>query len=103
MALMRSLAAGLAAVVLTLGFVSACGVSPRQCSAKNCAVGCCDEDGECLKGTGLLECGAGGAKCARCAPDETCRSGACELLGDGGVYDGGLIGVGGGMGGVGAG
>lgn len=96
---MRSLAVGLAAFALTFVLAtSSCGGAPKACTPASCKAGCCDEDGECLAGTGLFDCGVSGAKCQRCAVTETCRVGACELLGDGGVYDGGLPGSGGGSG-----
>lgn len=49
-------------------------------------MGCCDEAGECLAGTGLFECGAGGARCIACAANQVCRGGGCGLF-DGGEYD----------------
>ncbi len=80
---------------------SNCGVSPKNCTPTNCP-GCCDEDGECLAGTGLFECGAAGVKCDRCEVTDSCRAGACAPLGDGGIYDAGHMmmttGAGGGTG-----
>ena len=96
---MRALAARLFTFSLMFALTgSGCGVNPKPCSAPSCA-GCCDEGGECLAGTGLFECGAGGAQCARCAVIDTCRVGSCQPLGDAGIYDGGLTsGSGGGSG-----
>jgi len=49
-------------------------------------MGCCDESGECLMGTALDECGAGGGQCIACAANQVCASGSCVRF-DGGVYD----------------
>lgn len=49
-------------------------------------MGCCDENGECLAGTALQACGAGGATCAACEANQACHAGACGLI-DGGDYD----------------
>ena len=103
---MRSLAAGFFTFALIFALTgSGCGVNPKPSSAPSCS-GCCDESGECLAGTGLFECGATGARCARCAVTDTCRVGSCEPLADAGIYDGGMtsgIGAGGAGGGSGAG
>ena len=93
--------------LLAVGFmfalaVSSCGGGAKPCTPKSC-LGCCDEGGECLAGTGLLECGVSGAKCARCEVTDSCRTGLCEPLGDGGLYDGGTGGGTGGSGGMGGG
>ena len=65
---MRSI--GLAALALIL--LISCGVNPKTCTPKSCT-GCCDDDGECLAGTGLFECGVSGAKCERCEVTDTCN------------------------------
>lgn len=49
-------------------------------------MGCCDENGECLAGSSLLACGAGGGACVTCAANQSCQAGACGLI-DGGDYD----------------
>jgi hypothetical protein len=49
-------------------------------------MGCCDENGECLAGTGLLACGVGGGACAVCEANQACHEGVCGLI-DGGDYD----------------
>jgi len=65
--------------------VGSCSSPSKPCGPGTCD-GCCDEAGECLAGTALFECGAGGAMCAACLPNEICSAGACALF-DGGEYD----------------
>lgn len=72
-------------VSLFVVWANACGSQTRPCNASTCT-GCCDESGECLAGTGLRECGMGGAACASCAANEVCREQACALF-DGVDYD----------------
>lgn len=54
----------------------------KSCSAATCQ-GCCSATGDCLSGTALFQCGAGGEACATCAPNETCSSGVCSLFPNG--------------------
>lgn len=85
MRLTRSLVLGFS-VGFTLSVASSCGPAPQPCGPSTCT-GCCDENGECLAGTGLLACGVGGNTCAVCATNQACLGGACGLI-DGGDYDG---------------
>ena len=62
--------------------VASCGAPPKVCSPSNCQ-GCCDENGECLGGTAVFECGTGGAMCQACAANEVCNAGACERFSSG--------------------
>lgn len=62
-----------------------CSSGSQTCNSSTCQ-GCCDESGECHAGTGLFECGAGGAMCVACAANQVCAAGACGLF-DGGEYD----------------
>lgn len=80
----RSLVLGFT-VGLTLSVVSSCGPAPQPCGPSSC-MGCCDENGECLAGTGLLACGAAGGACVACEANQACLAGACGLI-DGGDYD----------------
>lgn len=74
--------------------LAACGEQgPVKCTASNCS-GCCTDTGECL---GAMRqspqaCGASGAVCRACLPQQLCVSGACVrdpdasvLLDDGGT------------------
>ncbi|MBL8951433.1 MAG: hypothetical protein JNK82_11680 [Myxococcaceae bacterium] len=72
------------AIAIVALFVGSCSGSTKPCDPSTC-MGCCDEAGECLAGTNLFECGAGGGRCVACAANELCGGGAC-LLFDGG-YD----------------
>jgi len=65
--------------------LATCGPTPKPCGPGSCE-GCCDEAGECLAGTGLFECGAGGNACTACEANEVCAAGACARF-DGGDYD----------------
>jgi hypothetical protein len=80
----RTLTLGLV-VGLSLSFVSSCGPAPKECGPSTC-MGCCDENGECLAGSGQLACGLGGGACAVCEANQACLGGACGLI-DGGDYD----------------
>lgn len=83
------LASRAALVAFSLGFLAAaCGPTdaPKPtCDANTCA-GCCDEFGECVSGTAVFACGAGGGACVACAANETCEAGACGRFA-GGDYD----------------
>ncbi len=75
------------AAALVVGFlVASCGPTAKPCGPSTCADGCCDELGECVAGTALFECGAGGASCTRCQANQSCQQGTCSLI-DGGDYD----------------
>lgn len=81
-----------AASALALGVVcgfavslASCGAAPKACGPSTCN-GCCDQNGECLAGSAVFECGSGGAMCAACQVNELCRSGVCEVF-EGGEYD----------------
>lgn len=82
------------AVALALALLgAACGTAPIKCQPSNCS-GCCDEAGECV-GTpkqSLQACGAGGAECRVCLPDQLCTTGRCVRNPDAGVTpaDGGV-------------
>jgi hypothetical protein len=57
-------------------------------------MGCCDSNGECVAGTALFVCGAGGAACVKCEANQACQAGACGVIdggvrGDAGVFDAG--------------
>ncbi|MCC6332869.1 MAG: hypothetical protein IT380_02645 [Myxococcales bacterium] len=73
-------------VGLSVSVSSSCGPAPQPCGPSNC-LGCCDENGECLAGSGLLACGLGGGVCVACTANQACLAGACGLI-DGGDYDG---------------
>lgn len=73
-------------VGFVISFLVACGPAPKTCGPGNCT-GCCDENGECLAGTALFECGSGGNACVKCEANLVCSAGACGLI-DGGDYDG---------------
>lgn len=60
---------------LLLSLAPSCGAG-APCGPATCP-GCCDGN-DCLEGTGLRECGAGGKACVACAPIEECRQGACQ-------------------------
>lgn len=78
-----------ALLAFALGFVAAsCGPAeaPKKvCDPGSCS-GCCDEFGECLSGTAVFACGAGGSACVACAANQACEAGACALF-VGGDYD----------------
>ncbi|MDP3232287.1 MAG: hypothetical protein Q8S33_16765 [Myxococcales bacterium] len=81
-----------AASALALGVVcgfavslASCGAAPVPCGPSTCN-GCCDENGECLSGSAVFECGSGGAMCVACQVNELCRSGVCGVF-EGGEYD----------------
>ncbi|MDP2271006.1 MAG: hypothetical protein Q8N23_09610 [Archangium sp.] len=57
----------------------------KSCSAASCE-GCCTESGDCLAGTAVFECGAGGGACSACAANEVCQAGACGVF-ENGDYD----------------
>ncbi len=65
-------------------WLASCG-APGPCGPNTCS-GCCDSAGECLKGTAVFECGAGGLACVTCQPNEACGAGSC-LAFAGGDYD----------------
>ncbi len=65
-----------------LAFLHACGPTIKPCSAKTCD-GCCDENGQCLAGSSVFECGSGGNSCSRCEANQACHSGECTLFADG--------------------
>lgn len=65
--------------------MASCGPAPKPCGPSTCQ-GCCDSNGECLAGTAVFECGAGGSMCLACQSNELCRTGVCETF-DGGDYD----------------
>lgn len=65
--------------------MASCGAAPKPCGPSTC-MGCCDSNGECLGGTAVFECGAGGSMCLSCQANELCRTGVCETF-DGGEYD----------------
>lgn len=73
----------LAGLVLSLS----CGTvaPPKTCTPGECD-GCCTEAGDCLAGTSVFECGAGGAACVACEANELCNAGSCGRF-DGGDYD----------------
>lgn len=79
-----------AAAAFLAGLLAAsCGGGPapkRDCTPANCQ-GCCDESGECLSGSALFACGAGGEACVACEANQVCSMGACGLIA-GGDYDG---------------
>lgn len=83
----RSFAFGfLAGLVVAL--TASCGPAqaPQQeCSAATCE-GCCTETGDCLAGTAVFECGAGGEACVSCAANQVCQAGVCGLF-EHGDYD----------------
>lgn len=81
----RSAPSGCCAIAVAALWVGSCSSPAKPCGPGACA-GCCDEAGECVAGTGLFECGAGGAMCTACMPNEVCSAGACALF-DGGNYD----------------
>jgi hypothetical protein len=81
-----------AASALALGVVcgfavslASCGAAPKACGPSTCN-GCCDQNGECLAGSAVFECGSGGAMCRACQVNELCRAGVCEVF-EGGEYD----------------
>ncbi len=87
MRLSRTVVLGCLAGLLGASVVS-CGQpmsGPKACSAATCE-GCCAESGDCLAGTAVFECGAGGAACTSCASNEVCQAGACGPF-EGGDYD----------------
>ena len=65
-----------------VSFLHACGPTLKPCSTATCK-GCCDLNGECLAGSSVFECGAGGTACQRCEANQTCAEGACALFTDG--------------------
>lgn len=68
--------------------MAACGPAPtptKSCSAETCE-GCCSESGDCLAGTAVFECGAGGEACVACSSNQVCQAGACGLF-ENGEYD----------------
>lgn len=70
------------------GVAISCGApapSKPPCGPESCD-GCCSDTGDCLAGTAVFECGAGGAACEACAANQVCRAGACALF-EGGDYD----------------
>lgn len=72
---------------LWLALSAACGpVKPadKVCPA-DCA-GCCSDQGDCLAGTAVFECGTGGASCVACAANQVCLAGACQNF-ENGDYD----------------
>lgn len=82
--------------VLVLGFgcgllvslIASCGPSmapAKSCSAATCE-GCCTETGDCLAGTAVFECGAGGEACQACASNQVCQAGVCGSF-ENGDYD----------------
>jgi hypothetical protein len=84
---MQALRAASAAFVAGL-LVAACGGGPapkKECTPSTCQ-GCCDESGECLAGTALFACGAGGESCVACEANQVCTMGGCGLIA-GGDYD----------------
>jgi hypothetical protein len=62
-------------------WLASCGGS-APCGPQTCS-GCCDSAGECLKGTAVFECGAGGLACVACQPNEACGAGSCQAFADG--------------------
>ncbi len=67
--------------------LTACSSSgPTACEALTCAMGCCAEDGTCVKPPAQSDarCGGNGVVCTACAASEACAPGAgCASL-DGG-------------------
>lgn len=62
------------------------GMAPaKSCSAATCQ-GCCSESGDCLAGTAVFECGAGGEACFSCQSNQVCQAGVCGLF-ENGDYD----------------
>lgn len=61
------------------------GPGAKQCGPESCD-GCCTETGDCLAGTAVFECGAGGAACLACEANQACNAGTCQRFLDGG-YD----------------
>jgi hypothetical protein len=57
----------------------------KHCSAATCQ-GCCSEEGDCLAGTAVFECGTGGEACVACAANQACQVGVCGLF-ENGDYD----------------
>lgn len=86
-ALSRSLVMGFLA-----GFVLSASVScgPSQPAGKVCGPGtcdgCCTDTGDCLAGTTVFECGAGGSACVPCEANQACNAGTCARF-LGGDYD----------------
>ena len=69
-------------------FSASCGgpqAPTKSCSAASCQ-GCCSEAGDCLGGTAVFECGAGGEACVACQANQVCSAGACRLF-ENGDYD----------------
>jgi hypothetical protein len=57
------------------------GPSEKACPA-DCA-GCCSDQGDCLAGTAVFECGTGGAACVACEANQVCQAGACAPFANG--------------------
>lgn len=69
-----------------LSAVAACGPTGpglKQCGPESCE-GCCTETGDCLAGTAVFECGAGGGACLACEANQVCSAGSCHRFLDGG-------------------
>lgn len=67
----------LAVLVLTMAAaLGACGSNePMTCGPENCP-GCC-RAGQCLSGSAVQACGAGGDACASCVLGQDCTNGVC--------------------------
>ncbi len=65
-----------------VSFLDGCGPNVKPCSASTCQ-GCCDANGECLAGSAVFECGAGGNACQRCEANQACHEGHCALFAEG--------------------
>lgn len=77
----RPLSLGLLGGLLLSSSVS-CGPRPvveKSCGPDSCS-GCCTDTGDCLAGTAVFECGAGGAACAACDANQSCQAGVCALF-----------------------
>ncbi len=77
---------------LLIGFVAGVGIScgapgssKPPCGPDVCS-GCCTDTGDCLGGTAVFECGAGGEACQACAANQVCQAGVCGLF-ENGDYD----------------